>query len=49
MATDVYVAPGLTIEDGVVVGARSTVLSDLKGYKVYAGSPVRYIKDRATS
>ena len=49
LATDVYVAPGLTIEDGVVVGARSTVLSDLKGYKVYAGSPVRYIKDRATS
>ena len=48
LAADVYVAPGLTIEDGVVVGARSTVLSDLKGYKVYAGSPVKCIKDRAT-
>jgi putative colanic acid biosynthesis acetyltransferase WcaF len=47
LATDVYVAPGLTIEDGVVVGARSTVLSDLKGYKVYVGSPVKCIKDRA--
>ena len=49
LAADVYVAPGLTIEDGVVVGARSTVLSDLKGYKVYVGSPVKCIKDRATN
>ena len=49
LAADVYVAPGLIIEDGVVVGARSTVLSDLKGYKVYVGSPVKCIKDRATT
>ena len=49
LATDVYVAPGLSIEDGVVVGARSTVLSGLKGYKVYVGSPAKYVKDRATN
>ena len=47
LATDVYVAPGLTIEDGVVVGARSTVLFDLKENKVYVGSPAKCVKDRS--
>ena len=46
LATDVYVAPGLTIEDGVVVGARSTVFSNLKRNKIYVGSPAKYVKDR---
>jgi len=46
LATDVYVAPGTTIKDGVVVGARSSVFSDLDGNKVYVGSPAKSIKNR---
>jgi putative colanic acid biosynthesis acetyltransferase WcaF len=46
LATDVYVAPGVTIEEGVVVGARSSVFSDLDKYKVYVGSPAKRIKNR---
>ena len=46
LATDVYVAPGTTIKDGVVVGARSSVFSDLDGNKVYVGSPAKSIKKR---
>ena len=46
LATDVYVAPGVTIEEGVVVGARSSVFSDLDKYKVYVGSPAKSIKNR---
>lgn len=46
LATDVYVAPGISIADGVVVGARSSVFTDLEPQKVYVGSPAKRIKDR---
>ena len=46
LATDVYVAPGITIKDGVVVGARSSVFSDLDANKVYVGSPAKSNKNR---
>ena len=46
LATDVYVAPGITIGKGTVVGARSSVFKDLPGGKVCVGSPVKMIKDR---
>ncbi|MFY0712110.1 putative colanic acid biosynthesis acetyltransferase [Seonamhaeicola sp. NFXS20] len=46
LATDVFVSPGVTIKKGTVVGARSTVLSDLDANSVYVGSPVRFIKKR---
>jgi putative colanic acid biosynthesis acetyltransferase WcaF len=46
LATDVYVAPGITIGRGTVVGARSSVFKDLPQGKVCVGSPVTPIKDR---
>lgn len=46
LATDVYVAPGITIHKGSVVGARSSVFQSLEGNKVYVGSPAKYIKER---
>lgn len=46
VATDVFVAPGISIEDGTVVGARSNVLKDLPGQKICYGSPAKVIKDR---
>jgi putative colanic acid biosynthesis acetyltransferase WcaF len=46
IATDTYVAPGVTIEDGVVVGARANVVKDLPGWKVCVGSPAKPVKDR---
>lgn len=46
IATDVFVSPGVTINNGVVVGARSTVINDLDSNSVYVGSPVRFIKKR---
>ncbi|WP_299127948.1 putative colanic acid biosynthesis acetyltransferase [uncultured Winogradskyella sp.] len=47
LATDVYVAPAVTIGDFTVVGARSSVFSDLPANKVCVGSPAKAIKDRA--
>ena len=46
LATDVYVAPGVTVGRGTVVGARSSVFKDLPAGKVCVGSPAKIIKDR---
>jgi len=46
LATDVYVAPGVRIGTGTVVGARSSVFKNLPAGKVCVGSPAIVIKDR---
>lgn len=46
LATDVYVGPGVSIGDGTVVGARSSVFKDLPAGKVCLGTPAVTIKDR---
>lgn len=46
LATDVFVAPGVTIGEGAVVGARSSVFHDLPPMMVCVGSPARPIKCR---
>ena len=46
LATDVFVAPGIIIKQGTVVGARSSVFNDLEAFSVYAGSPAKFIKKR---
>jgi putative colanic acid biosynthesis acetyltransferase WcaF len=46
LATDVYVAPGITIGKGTVVGARSSVFKDLPAGKICIGSPAKVIKER---
>ena len=48
IATDVFVAPGITIEDAAVVGARSTVLSDLPEAMICYGNPAKPMKPRVT-
>lgn len=46
LATDVFVAPNVTIKQGVIVGARSSVFKDLESLSVYAGYPAKFIKKR---
>lgn len=47
LAADVFVAPGVTIPDGVVVGARSSVFtSDLPAWHLCAGNPAKPIRKR---
>lgn len=46
LATDVFVAPGVTIGEGAVVGARSSVFQDLPPMMVCVGSPAKPIKTR---
>ena len=46
IAADVFVGPGVTIGEGTVVGARSTVVGDLPAWKICVGNPAKPIKDR---
>lgn len=47
LAADVFVAPGITIPDGVVVGACSKVFtSDLPAWHLCAGHPCKPIRPR---
>lgn len=46
LATDVYIAPGVTIRKGTVVGARSSVYKDLPAGKICVGNPVKIIRNR---
>jgi len=46
VAADVFVGPGVTIGEGAVVGARSTLVKNVEPWSVVAGNPVRKIKNR---
>jgi putative colanic acid biosynthesis acetyltransferase WcaF len=46
LATDVFVAPGISIGDAAIVGARSTVLHDLPPAMVCHGYPARPVRPR---
>lgn len=46
LATDVFVAPGVIIGRGAVIGVRSTVLSDMPTATICAGTPARAIRPR---
>lgn len=46
LATDVFVAPGVTINIGTVVGSRSSVYNDLPAHKICVGTPAKPMKNR---
>jgi putative colanic acid biosynthesis acetyltransferase WcaF len=46
VAADVFVAPGVTIGRGAVVGSRSSVFSDLPAMMICVGSPARPVHAR---
>jgi putative colanic acid biosynthesis acetyltransferase WcaF len=46
LASDVFVFPGITIGDGAVVGARSTVIDDLPEGVICFGNPAKPVKQR---
>jgi len=46
VTADVFVGPGVTIGEGAVVGARSSVFKDVAPWTVVAGNPANLIKKR---
>ncbi len=49
IAADVFIAPGVTVGRGCVVGARSTVFHDLPAGMVCYGNPAVAVRPRTTS
>ena len=41
------VLPSVTISEGVAIGAMSLITKDLESWKIYAGIPAKYLKDRS--
>lgn len=46
IATDVFVAPGVIIKHGSVIGARSSVFSDIPDAMICYGNPCRPVRPR---
>ena len=46
VTADVFVGPGVTIGEGAVVGARSTITKDVPSWTVVAGTPPKFIGSR---
>ncbi len=46
VCADVFVGPGITIHEGAVIGARSSVYKDVPAWKICVGNPATPIKDR---
>lgn len=46
VTADVFVAPGVTIGEGAVITARSSVFSDIEPWVVAGGNPARGVKTR---
>ena len=46
IATDVFIAPGITIGRGTVIGSRSSVYKDIPSNKVCLGHPAKIIRER---
>lgn len=46
LATDVFVAPGITISDGAILGARSSVFNNVDTNTINVGSPSKMIRKR---
>ncbi len=44
VAADAFIGPGVTIGEGAVVGARSSVYRDIGSWTVVAGNPARILK-----
>ncbi|TCL07337.1 putative colanic acid biosynthesis acetyltransferase [Sodalis ligni] len=46
LATDVFVGPGVTIDDEAIVGARSSVFKSIKSKMVCRGNPAMPVRER---
>jgi putative colanic acid biosynthesis acetyltransferase WcaF len=49
VCADSFIAPGVTVGEGAVVGARSSVYRDVAPWTVVGGNPARFLKDRVLS
>lgn len=46
VAADAFIAPGVSVGEGAVVGARASVFREVTPWTIVAGNPARFIKHR---
>ena len=46
VCSDAFIAPGVRVGHGAVVGARACVFKDVPPWTIVGGNPAKYIKDR---
>lgn len=46
ICTDAYIGPGITVGQGVVVGARACVVKNIEPWTIVGGNPAKFIKKR---
>jgi putative colanic acid biosynthesis acetyltransferase WcaF len=46
IAADSFLAPGVAVGEGAVVGARSSVFDNVEPWTIVAGTPAEFIKPR---
>lgn len=46
IAAEVFVMPGVTVNDGTVIGVRSLVTEDMPAWKIATGSPCKVVRER---
>jgi putative colanic acid biosynthesis acetyltransferase WcaF len=46
IAADAFVGPGVSVNEGAVVGARAVLFKDAESWSVYGGNPAKLIKRR---
>jgi putative colanic acid biosynthesis acetyltransferase WcaF len=49
IAADAFIGPGVSIGEGAVIGARSTITKDVPAWSVWVGCPARRLKSRRIS
>ncbi len=49
VAAGAFIGPGVTIQEGAVVGARAVVFKDVEAWHVVAGNPAKFVKLRVMS
>lgn len=46
VASEAFIGPGVTIDEGAVVGARAAVFKNVESWTVVGGNPAKFIKKR---
>lgn len=47
IAADAFVGPAVRVGEGAILGARGCAMTDLEPWTIYAGNPVKKVKERA--
>jgi putative colanic acid biosynthesis acetyltransferase WcaF len=47
VASEAFVAPGVTLGEGAVLGARGVAFKDLDAWSIYGGNPAQFLRKRA--